>query len=230
MVDQATIDRVASAIDGADIGFSMTLTELVDGVHTFRLEIDGLVEDFVDNDEEDASEQARARLRSIKLRKQAEAVIDALTPSPQPQEESDAEFERRYGEATDFEALARVLSGRLRQMDKRAKAANSRADRLEQQVRSFAPRETNLVRGPMPSYGWCSANDMLAAVAEARMGIADPSLLNGDIDPDRPIGHQIVPGINFNSLNRIISAFQTPSPVSRERGSMPSTPSPEGGR
>ncbi|QIG76670.1 hypothetical protein EVC28_046 [Rhizobium phage RHph_I1_23] len=62
------------------------------------------------------------------------------------------------------------------------------------------------VLGEMPSYGICSGNDMLRAVAEAVCGNRDFSLL-GDIDDSRPVGHQIVPTINFNSLNRIISAF-----------------------
>jgi hypothetical protein len=62
--------------------------------------------------------------------------------------------------------------------------------------------------GDMPSYGRCSANDMLAAVADARIGVRDAALLT-EIDVDRQVGHQMVPGINFNSLNRIISAFHS---------------------
>jgi hypothetical protein len=60
--------------------------------------------------------------------------------------------------------------------------------------------------GDMPSYGICTADDMLRAVADAIFGDRDISLLR-DIDNSRPIGHQFVPNINFNSLNRIISAF-----------------------
>jgi hypothetical protein len=60
--------------------------------------------------------------------------------------------------------------------------------------------------GDMPSYGRCSANDMLAAVADARIGVRDAALLT-EIDVDRQVGHQMVPGINFNSLNRIISGI-----------------------
>jgi len=74
------IERVAAAIDGADIGHSMKLVRLVDGVCTYRVEIDGSVEEFTD-DEDLAIEQAYARIRQVKQRKQAEAVIAALTHS-----------------------------------------------------------------------------------------------------------------------------------------------------
>lgn len=67
--------------------------------------------------------------------------------------------------------------------------------------------KVRMVLGNMPSYGSCSANDMLRAVAEARSGDRDISLLR-EIDNERPIGHQGVPFINFNSLNRIISSFR----------------------
>lgn len=77
MIDQQTIDRIAAAIKSADIGHSMTLTRLVDGVHTYTLTIDGKVEEFVDNDE-DAIDQVYARIREVKHLKQAEAVISAL--------------------------------------------------------------------------------------------------------------------------------------------------------
>jgi len=40
------------------------------------------------------------------------------------------EYRKANGEM-DYMWMARVLSGRLRQMDKRAKAANARADKLE---------------------------------------------------------------------------------------------------
>lgn len=79
MIDQEIIERVAAAIDRADTGFRMTLTRLVDGVHTYELEMDGTVEEFEDTDD------LYARVREVKQRKQAEAVIAALAnPSPEP--------------------------------------------------------------------------------------------------------------------------------------------------
>tara|TARA_R110002012_G_scaffold315261_2_gene528925 strand:- start:11736 stop:12008 length:273 start_codon:yes stop_codon:yes gene_type:complete len=86
MADQQTIDRVAAAIESADVEYSMLLIRLVDGVNTYRLKIDGSVEEFTDNDEDDAVDQAYARIREVKRRKQAEAVIAALTPPPASRE------------------------------------------------------------------------------------------------------------------------------------------------
>lgn len=59
------------------------------------------------------------------------SVEPVLIAAVRCETEEDAEFARLYGAATNFEDVARVLSARLRQMDKRAKAANARADRLE---------------------------------------------------------------------------------------------------
>lgn len=53
------------------------------------------------------------------------------------QEKEDREFACEYRDAKgnlDYEWMARVLSGRLRQMDKRAKAANIRADKAEAEL------------------------------------------------------------------------------------------------
>lgn len=83
MPDEATISRVAAAIDAADINYSLRLTRLVDGVSTYTLTLDGATEEFVDNDEDEAIDQAHARLRSYKQRKQAEAVIAALEHHPE---------------------------------------------------------------------------------------------------------------------------------------------------
>jgi hypothetical protein len=85
MVDQATIDRVAAALEGADIGHSMSLTRLLDGVHTYTLKIRGEIETFIDNDEADAIDQVYTRIREVKHRLQAEAVIAALNPTPAPE-------------------------------------------------------------------------------------------------------------------------------------------------
>ena len=78
-VDQSVIDRVATALEGVDIGHSMTLVRLVDGVHTYTLKIQGEIETFVDNDDSDAVDQVYARIREVKHRIQAEAVVAALT-------------------------------------------------------------------------------------------------------------------------------------------------------
>lgn len=76
MIDQATIDRVAAAIDGTDVGFNMSLTRLVDGVSTYTLTMDSKTEEFADTDD------LYARVREIKQRKQAEAIVAALSPTP----------------------------------------------------------------------------------------------------------------------------------------------------
>lgn len=83
MVDQKTVEKVAAAIDSVDLSHSMRLIRLVDGVSTYRLELDGAVEEFTDTDEDDAIDLCYARIRQVKQRKQAEAVIAALSPSPQ---------------------------------------------------------------------------------------------------------------------------------------------------
>lgn len=70
------------------------------------------------------------------------AIRAALTPLTPAQE--DEKFCRQYGAAVascDYRRIAHELSGRLRQMDKRAKAANARADRLE-----AAAKESDLLR------------------------------------------------------------------------------------
>ncbi|MDW9478676.1 hypothetical protein GOB57_08155 [Sinorhizobium meliloti] len=82
MVDPNMIERVAAALDGAEIGHSMSLTRLIDGVHTYALRMDGKVEEFVDDEDDEAIHKVHARIREIRLRKQAEAVIAALSPSP----------------------------------------------------------------------------------------------------------------------------------------------------
>jgi hypothetical protein len=66
--------------------------------------------------------------------------------------------------------------------------------------------------GDMPSYGRVSDKDMLAAVSEALTGRRDISLPEA-MNPETNLGHEIVPRINFNSLNRIITAFCTPNPA-----------------
>ncbi|MGV0879486.1 hypothetical protein V6767_20335 [Martelella sp. FLE1502] len=76
-VDDRIVAKIAEAIDGAEFGYSMKLVRLVDGESTYRVEIEGKVEHFTDN-EERAIDQAYARIREVKQRKQAEAVISVL--------------------------------------------------------------------------------------------------------------------------------------------------------
>lgn len=59
--------------------------------------------------------------------------------------DEDEDFAQRYGAAKGYEALARVLSHRLRQMDKRAKAANVRADKAEAAARASDLSDTELL-------------------------------------------------------------------------------------
>lgn len=82
MVDPNMIERVAAALEGAETGHSMSLTRLVDGVHTYTLTMDGKVEEFVDDEDDKAIHKVHARIEDIRLRKQAEAVIAALSPAP----------------------------------------------------------------------------------------------------------------------------------------------------
>lgn len=90
MLDEATISRIAAAIDAADVNYSLRLTRLVEGISTYTLTLDGATEEFVDNDEAEAIDQAHARLRNYKQRKQAEAVIAALEHQPKsPVQEGD---------------------------------------------------------------------------------------------------------------------------------------------
>ncbi len=75
-----------------------------------------------------------------------------------------------------------------------------------------AETETPIVRLPvladMPAYGRCIPTDLLRALAMAMFDKDDATLIDGRIKPG-PIGHQMVPAINFNSLNRIVSTFYT---------------------
>jgi hypothetical protein len=55
-------------------------------------------------------------------------------------EEAYAEFVSRYAPAYERQSdymLARILSGRLRDLDKRAKAANARADKLQAELKAL---------------------------------------------------------------------------------------------
>lgn len=56
----------------------------------------------------------------------------------------------------------------------------------------------------MPNYGEHRWDQLIEAVAEAQVGDRHHDI---GIDLERFVGHQMVTGVNFNSLNRIVSAF-----------------------
>ena len=77
-------DRIADAIAQADVGFSMNLIRLVDGVHTYRLTYsDGETHEFCDDETADFDAQDRlyAHVRARKRQRQADAVLAALSNS-----------------------------------------------------------------------------------------------------------------------------------------------------
>ncbi|WP_034853241.1 hypothetical protein [Sinorhizobium sojae] len=91
-----------------------------------------------------------------------------------------------------------------------AKAAAQSA--FDARIRSAIERKAEPVAsrpmlGDMPSYGRASFSDLVKAVA---LAIYDREDVPIDVDLGEFIGHQMVPRINFNSLNRIVSAFSTP--------------------
>jgi hypothetical protein len=81
---------------------------------------------------------------------------------------------------------------------------SKRLERLTAAPASSA-EPVNVKFGDMPSYGQATGKDLLAAVHEAIYGTGHVKF--SEIDDDRPLGHQMVPRINFNSLNRIVTAF-----------------------
>lgn len=78
--------------------------------------------------------------------------------------------------------------------------------------RRAAPASAEPVKlGSMPLHGAASFNELAAAVTEAVVGDR-----NHEFEFEHEnlfIGHQIVPTINFNSLNRIVTAFVNGSKV-----------------
>jgi hypothetical protein len=77
-------------------------------------------------------------------------------------------------------------------------------------------RAAEVKLGEMPAYGKASLNELAAAVAEAVVGDR-----NHEFEFEHEnlfIGHQIVPTINFNSLNRIVTAFVSGSSLSPGSG------------
>lgn len=78
MIDHLTIEKVAAAIESADVSYSMRLIRLVDGVSTYRLELGDDVEELTDTDDDNAVDLCYARIRQVKQRKQAEAVISVI--------------------------------------------------------------------------------------------------------------------------------------------------------
>jgi hypothetical protein len=74
-------DKIADAIASADIGFSMNLIRLVDGVHTYSLKYsDGETLEFCDDetDDFDAQDRLYAHVRARKRQRQADAVLSTL--------------------------------------------------------------------------------------------------------------------------------------------------------
>lgn len=67
------VEAVARAIDDSEVGYSMQLVRLVDGVHTYRLTYsDGEVLEFSD------TESVYDHVRSKKMKVSAKAAIRAL--------------------------------------------------------------------------------------------------------------------------------------------------------
>ena len=78
-VDDETIQRVADAIDRAEVGYHLRLTKMVDGVSTYTLTYQDSDESF----EFDEIDEGYAHIRQRKLRAQAGNVIAAISnPAP----------------------------------------------------------------------------------------------------------------------------------------------------
>jgi len=90
-------DAIADAIASADVGFSMNLVRLVDGVYTYTLKYsDGTEMEFCDDetDDFDAQDRLYAHVRNRKRQLQADAVLAALsTIEAGPGAVSDAQVE-----------------------------------------------------------------------------------------------------------------------------------------
>lgn len=78
------LERVTAAIEGADsaFGYQATLTQLVDGVATYRLTINGHVETFTDTPAQSACDQYSDRISAVRRHQRAAAVLKALTARP----------------------------------------------------------------------------------------------------------------------------------------------------
>ena len=74
-----------------------------------------------------------------------------------------------------------------------------------------ASEQVKVKFGDMPSYGRATGNDLLAAVHAAIYGRGEVKF--AEINDDHPLWHQMVPTINFDSLNRIVTAFVNGSKV-----------------
>lgn len=72
--------KLAAALQLADaqFGFSKTLIRLVDGVHTFRLEIDGNEYTYTDDVELDASDACYAHIARSRAAARSVAILSAL--------------------------------------------------------------------------------------------------------------------------------------------------------
>ena len=75
--DKETIERVAAAIESAEVGYTLRLTRLVDGEETYTLAYSDGTPPLTFSDIDDGYRHVQARKRKA----QAVAVIAALSPS-----------------------------------------------------------------------------------------------------------------------------------------------------
>lgn len=78
-------DKIIGAIQDSEVGFSMRLIRLVDGVNTYRLTYeDGETLEFVDDDDEgEARDRLYAHIRAKKDRIRCDAILAIFHPEPQ---------------------------------------------------------------------------------------------------------------------------------------------------
>lgn len=72
------VERVAQAIDDAEISWRSRLIRLVDGVNTYRLELGDAVMEFTDTDEISASDRLYATVNKAKREAKAAAAIAVM--------------------------------------------------------------------------------------------------------------------------------------------------------
>lgn len=87
------VERVARAIDEADVGYSINLTRLVDGVSTYTLRYHGLSDLLEFGSYDEASEHVRA----ARDERRARAAIEALMEPTDAMLDAVADEEDRRG-------------------------------------------------------------------------------------------------------------------------------------
>lgn len=70
------IERVAKAIEGADVGYSMNLTRLVDGVHTYTLTYDDGTPPLEFGSTDDVYDHVTARRQFARARAALEELLE----------------------------------------------------------------------------------------------------------------------------------------------------------